>query len=70
LKKNFDFIKGDFYEILRLLILISVTKGGFSNTEFTSLKNQFLKVIKKSLKYNFKKINFQEIWISKKSSIK
>jgi hypothetical protein len=44
-----SFTKSDIYEILRLIILISVTKDGFSKTEFTSLTNQFLKVIKKLL---------------------
>ena len=38
------YFKGDYYQILRLMILISVTKGGISNSEFTSLTHQFLEV--------------------------
>jgi hypothetical protein len=56
------FIKGDIYEILRLIILISVTKDGFSNTEFTSLKNQFLKVIKETLIDTISNF-FSEFWV-------
>jgi hypothetical protein len=56
------FIKGDIYEILRLIILISVTKDGFSKTEFTSLKNQFLKVIKETLIDTISNF-FSEFWV-------